>query len=83
MNLGCWNIQGIRTNDQEVFQEMITCIMDIPVSTETKKREGNEDKCVYMHFYRGKKKVQKNIQNCAAINERLITIDLKLKRQDW
>lgn len=49
MNLGCWNGQGIRTKDTEVFQELVTHNMDITVLTETKKKgKGNEIRGKYI-----------------------------------
>lgn len=44
-------IQGIRTKDTEVFQELVTNNMDITVLTETeKKEEENEIKGEYIYF---------------------------------
>ena len=93
MNFGCWNIQGLRTKDTEVFQEIQKQKMDIVVLTETKKKgHGNERKGEYLHFYSGvdkerraragvsiliNKNLEKYVKNWNAVNERIITIDMK------
>ncbi|XP_044766969.1 craniofacial development protein 2-like [Coccinella septempunctata] len=54
MKLATWNIQGLRTKQGEVFQELEKMKVDICVLTETKRKGvGSETIGEYIHFYSG------------------------------
>lgn len=54
MKLATWNVQGIRTKQQEVFSEINKMKIDICVLTETKKKgKGTETVEEYIHIFSG------------------------------
>lgn len=54
MRFGIWSIQGLKTKQTEVFQEIYRAIMDLSALIETKKNgECNETVGNYIHFYSG------------------------------
>lgn len=94
MNLGTWNIQGIRTKEVEVFREIEKSNLDITILTETKKKgTGEEYKHNFLHIWSGveksirakrgvsivvKKELVKYVKNWQPINERIMTITIKM-----
>jgi exonuclease III len=51
LNLATWNVQGLRTKRNEVFEQLEHMNIDIGVLSETKKKvQGNEN---YINFYSG------------------------------
>ncbi|GJQ87439.1 hypothetical protein Trydic_g19204 [Trypoxylus dichotomus] len=54
---GTWNVQGLKTEQMEVFQEIRKAEIDVCVLTETKKEgTGNEIVAEYIYFYSGVQK---------------------------
>lgn len=92
MTMVTWNVQGIGTKRQEVFEEMAKMKVDIGVLTETKKKgKGNEMVGEYIHFYSGvskherakrgisvvvHKKYKRNIKSWEEIDERIMMLEL-------
>lgn len=92
MRLATWNIQGLRTKQLEVFQELKQYKIDICVFTETKKKgRGSEEIEEYMHFYSGveksmrarrgvsiavHKKFRKNVKSWEEIDEQIISMEI-------
>lgn len=60
MNIGTWNVQGIRGKVEEITQELNNLKMDIVVLTETKKKgTGTENVNNYVHIFSGVAKHQR------------------------
>ncbi|XP_045463868.1 craniofacial development protein 2-like [Harmonia axyridis] len=60
LNIGTWNVQGIRTKEDEITRELQTLSMDLVVLTETKKKgTGTEVINNYVHVYSGVPKHQR------------------------
>jgi len=94
-NIGCWNIQGLNTKEEEVFKELHRYNINIAVLSETKKKgQGNNYKNEYLYFWSGvekskrakagvaiaiKKNLEKTITDWSPIDERIITVDLLIK----
>ncbi|CAH1975795.1 unnamed protein product [Acanthoscelides obtectus] len=97
-NIGCWNIQGLNTKDDQVFRELHTYDIDIAVLSETKKKgQGNSYKDEYICFWSGvekskrakagvaiaiKKVMEKFIMDWNPVDERIITVDMKIKGRE-
>lgn len=93
MNFGYQNIQDIRTKETEVFMELKAHNIEVAVLSETKKKGNEIDiKGNYIHFSKGVQKEKtakagvsiavnkgrmKQVKEQRAINERLITLDIK------
>lgn len=98
MNIGTWNIQGLNTKKQEVFQIIEEYNMDIIALSETKKKgSGCEEIGKYIHIYSGvsrdkrakrgvsiaiRKDLKRNIKSWESINENIIRVDIKMKGYD-
>lgn len=94
-NIGCWNIQGISSKEVQVFRELHSYNIDIAVLTETKKKgQGNKYIDDYIYFWSGvektkraksgviiaiKKKLETSITSWNPVNDRILTVDLKVK----
>lgn len=98
MNIGCWNIQGLSTKEKPVFKELHAYRIDIAVLSETKKKgQGNSYTDEYIYFWSGvskdkrakadvivaiNKKIETKITNWNPIDERILTVDLRIKGRD-
>lgn len=98
MSFATWNIKGLRTKQTEVIREITKFNLDIVALTETKKKgSGNEIIENYVHFYSGVKKenrakagvsllIAKKYRSCikdwAAISERILKVEIKVKGYD-
>ena len=92
MKFATWNVQGLRTKQCEVFQELENMNIDICVLTETKKKgRGNETVGEYIHLYSGvpkdarakrgvsiavHKRNKKYIKSWEEIDEQIITMEM-------
>lgn len=95
MNIGAWNIQGIRNKQQEVFKEMNDRMVDIAILSETKKKgAGCERSKYYTHYFSGvdkserakcgisiiiRRKLEKRVKCWEHINERIIKLTLTIQ----
>ena len=93
MNYGTWNVQGIRGKMAEITSELGKLKMDVIGLIETKRKgTGSEIVGGYVHLYSGvskdrtaergvpiliKKKFKKGITNWEAVNENIITVNVK------
>ena len=87
-----WNVQGLRTKQGEVFQELQKMKIDICVLTETKKKgKGNEGIGEYIHLYSGVQKdarakrgvsvavhksIKRYIKSWEEVDEQIITVEM-------
>lgn len=92
MRLATWNIQGLRTKQTEVFQELKRHKIDICILSETKKKgKGSEEIGDYIHLYSGvdksarakrgvsiaiHKRFRKDIKSWEEVDEQIITMDI-------
>lgn len=95
MNLGIWNIQGIRNKQKEVIMEFIQRHIDIAILTETKKKgNGIENTNDFTHLYTGVEKheraragvsilihgkLKKYIKSWEPMNERIIKLTIQIR----
>ena len=98
LNAGTWNVQGLRTKQNEVLLEVKRLSMDIVVLTETKKKgRGSEDLNGYIHFYSGVRKemrakagvsilinkhLARGVRNWEQVDERLIKVEMLVRGYD-
>lgn len=82
MNIGTWNVKGLRTKQKEVIDELMRLKMDIAVLTETKKKgKGSERIGEYTHLYSGVN-MGDRAKAGVSVNERILKVELKLKGFD-
>lgn len=97
ITVGTWNIEGLRTKQKEIINEIDKLKTDIIVLTETKKKGlGEEIIDNYYHIWSGvhkhqqaksgvsiliEKKWKKHITSFEQINERIIRIDINIYGQ--
>ncbi|KAK4877536.1 hypothetical protein RN001_010042 [Aquatica leii] len=97
MRLVTWNVPGLRTKQNEVFNELEQNKIDLCVLTETKKKgKGSETVGNYIHFYSGvckstrakrgvsiavQKKYRNHIKSWEEIDEQIIIVELKLNSE--
>lgn len=95
MNIGVWNVQGLRNKQHEVFKEMFDRKIDIAILSETKKKgAGCEKTKYYTHYYSGvdkserakcgisiiiTRKLEKKVKCWEQINERIIKLTLTIQ----
>lgn len=93
MNIGTWNVRGLNTKEQEVFEQLQKFQMDVCALTETKKKgKGSETKGNYLHFYSGiakekrakhgvsiaiHKRFRQHIKEIDTVTDRIIRMDLR------
>lgn len=92
LRIGTWNVQGIRTKQEEIIEEVGKMNLDIVVFSETKKKGyGEETIQKFSHFWSGVPKDQwarsgvsilinnkwkKSITNVEYVDDRIIIMDL-------
>jgi exonuclease III len=98
LNLATWNVQGLRTKRNEVFEQLEHMNIHIGVLSETKKKgQGNEDVANYINLYSGvnkekrakagvsivvHKRLKNSIKSWENVNERLMQIQAELMGHD-